>query len=133
MKNIKKFLIAMFVLFVAFSCSDDDNNGIGNTALLINRWKVVSVNNLPVKEYSGGDDIYLTFEEEGDFTITWVSSDDSESEYGDWYWVDDNKSVKIVYDGDLGTMKVDKLTLNELWLYKENDNALFKCEVYDVE
>jgi len=121
------FLSAIIVLFTIAGCKKEDEPT--KSELLAKEWKIISVDGESVNEYFDEDEIFLKFETDGDFKITWIDDGDSEIETGNWNWQNNEELLEVNLDveSDPVSWELRKLTKTEFWFFDTDEDALFKC------
>jgi len=121
------FLSAIIVLFTIAGCKKEDEPT--KSELLAKEWKIISVDGESVNEYFDEDEIFLKFETDGDFKITWIDDGDSEIETGNWNWQNNEELLEVNLDveSDPVSWELKKLTKTEFWFFDTDEDALFKC------
>jgi len=118
--------VSVFLCLGFFSCTKDDTSF--DESFLYKEWNIVTVNGQTTKEYLGEEEITITFVKNGQFITKFTDSYGSETETGEWFWGDDNKTIRFSGDGDLVSCKIMKLKEIEFWFIDLGEEALFKCE-----
>jgi len=121
------FYSAIIVLFTIAGCKKEDEPT--KSELLAKEWKIISVDGESVNEYFDEDEIFLKFETDGDFKITWIDDGDSEIETGNWNWQNNEELLEVNLDveSDPVSWELKKLTKTEFWFFDTDEDALFKC------
>ncbi len=131
----KLMLVAAVVIMLNFnSCSTYDEGPSFSlrtkTARLTGEWKIDKIDGTRVNQ-----DVYLEFEDDGDFEVTYQYSYYGYSytyrDGGEWEWEDGKESIELDYDdGYKDEWEIIKLTNDEFW-FEDDDRTEYECEKED--
>ncbi len=130
----KLMLVAAVVIMLNFnSCSTYDEGPAFSlrtkTARLTGEWKIDKIDG-----DNPGYDVYLEFEDDGDFEMTFKHSyygaNYNYSYEGEWEWEDGKETIEVDVDGDKEEWEITRLTSDELW-FEDDYNSEYECEKED--
>jgi hypothetical protein len=99
----------IFVIFTLNSCNKDSD-----TDLFIRKWEIRFVDDLPFEEFDEGVK-YLEFFENGNITLTSTETEGSIKTLATWTWIEKDKKMMLIVDGESIIFDIIKLDKNNLW------------------
>ncbi|MBK6365137.1 MAG: hypothetical protein IPF52_17325 [Saprospiraceae bacterium] len=112
--NFKYSLFSLIPAFLFVTFTFNSCNKEADTDLFIRKWKIKFIAEQPF-DVSENDVKYIEFFENGSITFTAPEEEGSEKSQATWTWIEKDKKMMVILDGDTAEFEIIKVDKNNLW------------------